>query len=123
MKRSRRLRSNIFLILCLIPWLSSGLLYQGHAATNVPTNLLELQVKGIIVDPNGDVPVVILEAPTSHKVFPMWIGKQEAQAIAIALQDLPMPRPLTHMLLKNILTNLQVKVERIVIHDLQENTF
>jgi bifunctional DNase/RNase len=110
-------------MLCLISWLSSGLLCQGHAATDAPTNLLELQVKGITVDPEGDVPVVILEAPTSHKAFPMWIGQQEAQAIAIELQDVPMPRPLTHMLLKNILTNLQVKVERIVIHDLQDNTF
>jgi bifunctional DNase/RNase len=123
MKSSRRLRSNIFPILCLIPWLSFGLLRQGHAAPNAPANLLELQVKGITVDPNGNVPIVILEALTSHKAFPMWIGKEEAQAIAIELQGVPMPRPLTHMLLRNILTNLQVKVERIVIHDLQDNTF
>ena len=53
----------------------------------------------------------------------MWIGQQEAQAIAIELQGLSTPRPLTHMLLKNILTNLQVKVERIVIQDLRDNTF
>jgi bifunctional DNase/RNase len=117
------LRLNIFPALCLLPWLSCALSYQAYAAANVPANLLELQVKGITVDPNGDVPVVILEAPTSHKLFPMWIGKQEAQAIAIELQDVPVPRPLTHMLLKNILTNLQVKVERIVIRDLQDNTF
>jgi bifunctional DNase/RNase len=123
MKRRKRLRLNILPLLCLLPWLSGGLWCQGYAATNVPTNLLELQVKGITIDPNGDVPVVILEAPTSHEAFPMWIGKQEAQAIAIELQDVPVPRPLTHMLLKNILTNLQVKVERIVIHDLQDNTF
>jgi len=123
MKRRKRLRLTIFPLLCLLPWLSGVLLSQGYAAANVSTNLLELQVKGITVDPNGDVPVVILEAPTSHKAFPMWIGKQEAQAIAIELQDVPVPRPLTHMLLKNILTNLQVKVERIVIHDLQDNTF
>jgi len=82
-----------------------------------------LKVQGITVDPNGEIPVVILEALTSHQAFPMWIGKQEAQAIAIELQGLPVPRPLTHMLLKNILTNLQVKVERIVIRDLQDNTF
>jgi uncharacterized protein len=122
MKSRRRLRLNVFPILCLIPWLSCGLL-QGHAASNAPADLLEVQVKGITVDPNGNIPVVILEAPTSHKAFPMWIGMQEAQAIAIELQELPTPRPLTHMLLRNILTNLQVKVERIVIHDLQANTF
>ncbi len=123
MKIRRRYRLNIFLILCLIPWLSCGLLRHGHTASNVPADLLELQVKGLTVDPDGNVPVVILEVPTSHKAFPMWIGKQEAQAIAIELQGLPTPRPLTHMLLRNILTNLQVKVERIVIHDLQDNTF
>ncbi|ETW99897.1 MAG: hypothetical protein ETSY1_13225 [Candidatus Entotheonella factor] len=123
MKSSRQLRLNMFWVLCLAAWLSYGLLRHGHAAPTVPDNLLELHVKGITIDPDGNVPVVILEAPTSHKAFPMWIGKQEAQAIAIELQGIPTPRPLTHMLLRNILTNLQVKVERIVIHDLQENTF
>ncbi|ETX08029.1 bifunctional nuclease domain-containing protein [Candidatus Entotheonella palauensis] len=123
MKSSRRLRLNMFWVLCLMAWLSVGMLRYGHAAPYPPANLLELQVKGITIDPDGNVPVVILEAPTSHKAFPMWIGKQEAQAIAIELQGLPTPRPLTHVLLKNILTNLQVKVDRIVIHDLQENTF
>lgn len=123
MKSYRRYRLNIFLMLCLLPWLSRGLLHHGHAATNAPENLLELQVKGLAIDPDGNVPVIILEVLTSHKAFPMWIGKQEAQAIAIELQGLPTPRPLTHMLLRNILTNLQVKVERIVIHDLQDNTF
>ncbi len=123
MKSSRRLRLNIFPVLCLVLWLSSGTLRRGHAAPTPAAPLLELQVKGITVDPDGNVPVVILEAPKRNRAFPMWIGKQEAQAIAIELQEVPTPRPLTHMLLKNILTNLQVKVERIVIHDLQDNTF
>jgi bifunctional DNase/RNase len=123
MKNSRRLQLNIFWALCLIPWLSCGWLRHGHAAPTSPTPLLELQVKGITVDPDGNVPVVILETTASHQAFPMWIGQQEAQAIAIELQGLPTPRPLTHMLLRNILTNLQVKVERIVIHDFQDKTF
>ncbi len=123
MKSSRRSRLKIFLILCLLPWLCVGHPDPGHTASDTPSKLLELQVKGITVDPDGNVPVVILEVPHSHKAFPMWIGKQEAQAIAIELEGLPTPRPLTHMLLRNILTNLQVKVERIVIHDLQDNTF
>lgn len=123
MKRSRQSRLKIFLILCLLPWLSGSYPDLGHTVPNPPSQLLELQVKGITIDPDGNVPVVILEVPTSHKAFPMWIGKQEAQAIAIELEGLPTPRPLTHMLLRNILTNLHVKVERIVIHDLQDNTF
>ncbi len=124
MNSSRQSRPNVFLgALCLMIGLSCGMLRHGHAAPQTHSSLLELHVKGITVDPDGNVPVVILEVPTSHKAFPMWIGKQEAQAIAIELQGVPTPRPLTHMLLRNILTNLQVKVERIVIHDLQNNTF
>ncbi len=123
MKSSRRFQLNIFLVLCLFPWLCGGNPDLGHTASDPSSTLLELQVKGITIDPDGNVPVVILEVPTSHRAFPMWIGKQEAQAIAIELEGLPTPRPLTHMLLRNILTNLHVKVERIVIHDLQNNTF
>ncbi len=123
MKSSRRFRLKIFLIFCLLPWLYGGASDLGHAASDPLSKLLELRVKGITVDPDGNVPVLILEVPNSHKAFPMWIGKQEAQAIAIELEGLPTPRPLTHMLLRNILTNLRVKVERIVIHDLQDNTF
>ena len=93
------------------------------AASNLPTDLLELQVKGIALDPNGQVPVAILESPATQKAFPMWIGRSEDQAIAIELEGVSTPRPLTHILLKNILTQLDVKVQRIVIHDVRDRTF
>jgi bifunctional DNase/RNase len=93
------------------------------AASTLPTDLLELQVKGLAVDPNLQVPVAILESPAAQKAFPIWIGQSEAQAIAIELEGVSTPRPLTHILLKNILTQLDVQVQRIVIHDVRNRTF
>ena len=120
MNGRRRMWSNTFLLLLgLLLCLSDGLLRHTRAASK----LLELQVQGIAVDPETGAPVLILEAPSTRQAFPMWVGQQEAQAIAIGLQGLSTPRPLTHTLLSNILTNLQVKVERIVIHDLRDSTF
>jgi len=95
----------------------------AHAASSLPVELLELQVKGIALDPNGQVPVAILESPATQKAFPMWIGRSEAQAIALELEGVATPRPLTHILLKNILTQLEVEVQRIVIHDVRDRTF
>lgn len=86
-------------------------------------DLLEVQVKGVAMDPQGATPIVILEALKGHQAFPVWIGIQEAQAIALEMEGAPTPRPLTHVLLKNILTDLQVNVSRVVIHDLRDNTF
>ena len=120
MNSRRRMWPNMLLpLLALLMGLSDGLWRQPAAAPK----LLDLQVQGIAVDPETGAPVVILEAPATRQAFPMWIGKQEAQAIAIELQGLSTPRPMTHTLLSNILTNLQVKVERIVIHDLRNSTF
>ncbi len=108
----------LLLVLCslCVPRLS-------FAAPELPPDLLELQVKGIALDPDGNVSIVILEARANHKAFPIWIGQQEAQAIYIEMEEVVPPRPLTHVLLQNVLTDLDVKVVRIVIHALRENTF
>jgi bifunctional DNase/RNase len=105
----------------MVLWLAYAV--SALAASNLPADLLELQVKGIALDPNGQIPVAILESPATQKAFPMWIGQSEAQAIAIELEGVSTPRPLTHILLKNILTQLDVKVQRIVIHDVRNRTF
>ena len=109
-------------ILLMVPWLL-WCAVSALAASNLPADLLELQVKGIALDPNGQVPVAILESPATQKAFPMWIGRSEAQAIAIELEGVETPRPLTHILLRNILTQLDVNVQRIVIHDVRNRTF
>ena len=84
---------------------------------------LEVHVKGVAVDPYGNTPMVILEDAAGHQAFPIWIGVPEAQAIARVLENVATPRPMTHALLKNILADLHVEVVRMVIHDLQGNTF
>lgn len=95
----------------------------GLAQTDLPQDLLEMKIRGVTMDPNGPTPIVILEALEGHQAFPIWIGMNEAQAIAFALEGTLTPRPLTHKLLGNILTDLQVKVVRIVVHDLRNDTF
>jgi uncharacterized protein len=109
-----------FVLVVLLSFAVSGL---GLAEPNPPSDLLEMQVKGVALDPQGSTPIVILEALKGHQAFPIWIGIQEAQAIALELEGTPTPRPLTHILLKNILADLQVHVRRIVIHDLRDSTF
>jgi bifunctional DNase/RNase len=84
---------------------------------------LEMKVKGVAMDPSGNSPIVILEDLQGQHAFPIWIGLSEAQAIARALEDTPTPRPMTHSLLQNILSGLEAQILRILIHDLQSNTF
>jgi bifunctional DNase/RNase len=110
----------IGILLLLLP-VSLGVHHASFAAPS--ENLIEVQVKGITVDPNGQVPVVILEAPATQKAFPMWIGRHEAQAIALEMQGIATPRPLTHTLMKNMLLELHVDVQRIVINNMENNTF
>ncbi|MDH3603822.1 MAG: DUF151 domain-containing protein [Candidatus Tectomicrobia bacterium] len=112
------MKHTLFMVLWLLCYAVSAL-----ATSNSSAELLELQVKGIALDPNGRGPVAILESPTTQKAFPMWIGQSEAQAIAIELEGVATPRPLTHILLKNILTQLDATVQRVVIHDVRNHTF
>jgi bifunctional DNase/RNase len=82
-----------------------------------------MKVKGVTMDPQGNAPVVILEDPQGHRAFPIWIGLPEARAILLAMEGVTMPRPLTHVLLHNILADLKVEVVRVVITDMQNSTF
>ena len=82
-----------------------------------------MQVKGVTMDPQGNTPVVILAEPQGHRAFPIWIGLSEARAIALAMEGVATPRPLTHVLLHKILADLQVEIVRVVITDIQNNTF
>ena len=103
--------------------LSLSLCRMGVAAQNLPEDLLEMKVKGVAMDPHGQTPVVVLEDAQGHQAFPIWVGVPEAQAIARTLEGVLTPRPMTHALLKNILTDLQVEVVRIIINDLRRDTF
>jgi bifunctional DNase/RNase len=83
---------------------------------------LEMKIKGLMIDPITNMPIIILRDPTSSAVLPIWVGIFEANAIALQIEKIVTPRPMTHDLLKSMINGLQAKVEKIVITDLKENT-
>jgi len=92
-------------------------------AQPVPANLIEVRVRGVTVDPQAGSPVVLLETLPGQRVMPIWVGMFEARAIAMEIEKVVPPRPMTHDLIKNLLEGMQAQVANIVITDLKENTF
>ncbi len=85
--------------------------------------MIEMKVEGIALDPKSNMPVVILKSRTNRKALPIWIGIFEASAIALKLDGVDSPRPLTHDLLKSVIEKLNAKVFKIYISELKNNTF
>jgi hypothetical protein len=85
--------------------------------------LVEMTIKGLMVDPITNMPIVILKDKQGERVLPIWVGIFEANAIALQIENVATPRPMTHDLLRNIITDLDGRVDRIVVSDLKENTF
>jgi hypothetical protein len=83
----------------------------------------EVKVRGLILDPTNNSPVVILKDVASEAILPIWIGVFEANAIAMEIEKGVPPRPMTHDLLKNVIAQLGASVERVVITDLRDSTF
>jgi bifunctional DNase/RNase len=86
-------------------------------------NLVPMEVKGLMLDPSSNVPIVILRSRDGSEFLPIWIGIFEANSIALKLEGIESPRPMTHDLLVGILGQLEVSVMRVVICDLEESTF
>lgn len=84
--------------------------------------MIRVNVKGIAYDING-TPIVLLTDLKEEKILPIWIGLLEAQSIAIALENVAAPRPLTHDLMKNIFDLLGAKIKHIIITDIFQNTY
>jgi bifunctional DNase/RNase len=84
---------------------------------------IEMTVKGLIIDPITNMPIVILRDKEGQRVLPIWVGPSEANAIAVQLENMPTPRPMTHDLLKNVIHDLKADIQKIVVSDLKENTF
>ena len=84
---------------------------------------IEMTIKGLMVDPVMNMPIVILRDKDGQKVLPIWVGIFEANAIALQIENIATPRPMTHDLLRNVIQDLQASVQKIVVCDLQENTF
>ena len=84
---------------------------------------IEMTIKGLMVDPITNTPIIILRDKDGQRVLPIWVGVFEANAIALQIENVQTPRPMTHDLLKNIIDDLSAQVERIVVTELKENTF
>ena len=93
------------------------------AAPPAPSGPQEVEVMGVFVDPQAQQPVVVLQGKRDHRSFAMVIGPAEATGIAVPLQKITPPRPLTHDLFLTLFGRLGVKVEKVVITDLRDNTF
>jgi bifunctional DNase/RNase len=84
---------------------------------------IEMTIKGLMVDPITNMPIVILRDKDGQKVLPIWVGTFEANAIALQIENISTPRPMTHDLLRNVIHDLKASVEKVVVCDLQDNTF
>lgn len=84
---------------------------------------VEAKVKTLMVDPASQSPVVVLETVNDKKLLPIWIDVPEARAIALELESVKMPRPLTHDLIRNLLQILGATLQRVTITDLRNNTY
>src|SRR5687768_10528499 len=84
---------------------------------------IEMTIKGLMVDPITNLPIVILRDKDGQKVLPIWVGIFEANAIALQFENVATPRPMTHDLLRNVIHDLKASVQKIVVCDLQDNTF
>ena len=83
----------------------------------------EMQVIGITIDPVTQSPIIILRDKDNLNTLPIWIGMLEANAIAAGLENLQLPRPMTHDLFKNLLDQIGVKLLRVEVTDIRENTY
>ena len=84
---------------------------------------IEMDIKGIMLDPITNLPIVILRDKDGERVLPIWVGNSEANAIMLQMENILTPRPMTHDLLRNIIQDLNAAVQKIVVCDLQDNTF
>ena len=84
---------------------------------------IEMTIKGMMVDPITNMPIVILQDGEGKRVLPIWVGVFEANAIALQIENVAATRPTTHDLLRNIINDLEATVKKIVVSDLKENTF
>jgi len=84
---------------------------------------LEMKVKGLALEPLSNMPMIILRDEEDTRWLPIWVGLFEANAIALELEKISPPRPMTHDLIKKILESLDARVQKIVVNDVRDNTF
>ena len=87
------------------------------------TELVPMSIKGLMLDPVSNSPIVVLKDDDEKFFLPIWVGIFEANAIALQLENITTPRPMTHDLLRNMISELDARVTRVVINDLRDSTF
>ena len=84
---------------------------------------VEMKIRGLMMDPVTNMPIVILKDASSSDVLPIWVGIYEANAIALEIEKVSTPRPMTHDLIKTLLTGLDAGIRKVVVSELKEDTF
>jgi uncharacterized protein len=84
---------------------------------------VEMRIRGLMMDPVTNMPIVILKDVNGGSVLPIWVGIYEANAIALEIEKVTTPRPMTHDLIKNLLMGLETQVHKVVVNELREDTF
>ena len=84
---------------------------------------VEMKIRGLVMDPVTNMPIVILKDVGGAAVLPIWVGIYEANAIALEIEKVTTPRPMTHDLLKNLLLGLETNVQKVVVSELRDDTF
>jgi bifunctional DNase/RNase len=83
---------------------------------------IEMTIK-LILDPITNLPIILLRDREGQRVLPIWVGASEANAIALQIENITTPRPMTHDLLRNVIHDLKAEIRKVVVSDLKDNTF
>jgi bifunctional DNase/RNase len=84
---------------------------------------VEMKIRGLMMDPVTNMPIVVLKDNSGNSILPIWVGIYEANAIALEIEKVQTPRPMTHDLLRNLLLGLNVHVHKVVVNELKDDTF
>jgi bifunctional DNase/RNase len=84
---------------------------------------VEMRIRGLMMDPVTNMPIVVLKENNGEAVLPIWVGLYEANAIALEIEKINTPRPMTHDLIKNVLMGLDTVVHKVVVSELKDDTF
>ncbi len=85
--------------------------------------MVEMKVEGLTLDPLTNMPIIILKDLAGNRALPIWVGFFEANAIALEIEKITTPRPMTHDLMKNVINDLNGEIKHILVSELRDNTF
>jgi bifunctional DNase/RNase len=84
---------------------------------------VEMKIRGLMMDPVTNMPIVVLKDTSGDSVLPIWVGIYEANAIALEIEKVTTPRPMTHDLIKTLLLGLDTSMKKVVVSELRDDTF